>query len=457
LDAPRATFNVSEFMDRQRLGGYQIAVLVFATLSTLFDGYDTFVSSMILVPMAKAFGIPPAAIAPALVAQAIGLALGALLFTPLSDRIGRRPLAIVCVAGFGALTLWVAWAHNVAEVGALRFLGGLFLGAAVPNAIAMISEVAPKRLRATTIALVAAAVALGAVGGAAVSIGVVRHWGWPGPLFVGGVLPLLLVPFLVAFLPESVRFFVTRDDRDPRITAALKRIDPNVDLAGVERFELSERRTGNVLVVALFQDDRALKTLVLWGLYFITGFVLGLLGQFWPTFLNVAGGVNLNVARGFTAVSATSGLVGTLLIGVICDRINPRVVLIATYLLAGLAYIAIGACNPLTIQLPLLMALASGSMTPTQTVLHAIATRLYPTEIRATGLGWAWGASRAGSIASPVVGGLVLSEHWAMLRIFLSICAAVWLGAVGAVVLRRMRMSDGAGAAEIGNLIAKPA
>jgi AAHS family 4-hydroxybenzoate transporter-like MFS transporter len=452
-----SVFNVSDFMDRARLSRYQVAVLVFATLSTLFDGYDVFVQSMILVPMTKAFGIAPAAIAPALVAQAVGLTIGALAITPLSDRFGRRPLAIACVSGFGVFTLWVAWAHNVTEVGALRFLGGLFLGAAVPNAIAMISEVAPQRLRATAISLVAAAVAFGAVGGAAVSIGIVKHYGWPGPLFVGGLVPLILVPFLIAFLPESVRFLVTRNERDPRIAPILTRIDPAVDLAGAERFELNEVRSGGAPLVALFQNDRALKTLLLWGLYFICGSVLGLLGQFWPTFLNLAGGVDLNVARGFTAISATSGLLGTILIGIICDRVNPRVVLIATFTLAGIAYISIAACNPLTIQLPLLMALASGTMTPSQSVLHAIASRLYPTEIRATGLGWAWGVSRAGSIVSPVIGGLILSEHWAMFRIFVSVCAVVWLAAIGAVVLRRLRIGDPAGGPETGNLVAKPA
>ena len=132
-----ATFDVDELLDRPALGTYRILIVALCTLVMVVDGYDVFVVGYILPDLAKAYGVSPHEVTTVLVAQTIGLGLGACLVSPVADRFGRRGMVLACTALFGLTTLLCTRASSVGELSAVRFLASLFFGGVVSNLVAI--------------------------------------------------------------------------------------------------------------------------------------------------------------------------------------------------------------------------------------------------------------------------------------------------------------------------------
>ena len=235
-------FDVGAFIDNQRISAVQILVMLLCAAIMTVDGYDVFVMGFLLQPIAQSFGVPPAAITSVFVVQSIGLALGTWVVSPLADRYGRRRLLLASTVLFGALTLATTQARSVNELVALRFAAGLFYGSLIPNAIAITVEYAPERLRATMVNWMFIGYTAGAASGGAVAAFLVGKYGWQSAFWVGGLVPLGFAVILYFALPESIRFCVLRNERDPRIPGLLRRIDPALALTGYRA--LRARRAG---------------------------------------------------------------------------------------------------------------------------------------------------------------------------------------------------------------------
>lgn len=440
--ASSAVFNVSDFLDRQRFGRSHAVVLTLCALITFMDGYDIYVVAYILLALTGAFHVPPAAIAPALVLQQVGLALGCYLIAPLADRFGRKAVTTWSVAGFAVLSLATTQAHSVTEFGALRFLSGLFFGGALPNAMALINEVAPKPHRAIMTTTLSAGISLSAAIGAGISIALVKAHGWQSVFVVGGLAPIALLPFLFVLLPESLRFRVARNERDPRIGAALKRLDPALQLSGSERFVINEVEERRMPVVALLKEGRAATTLLLWIGFFMSGFLLTVYGQFLPTFLHLSGGLSPNAAIALTGFYAFAGTILQVLIGVAGDRAGVRPVLIAAFVGGGLTMAAFGYTDVHSGIVYVMLFLLALTVQATGGLLSTLCAWSYPTSMRATGLGWGWGLSRTGAICAPVVGGAILAARHSLPSIFLTISIATWLGALAMVLIRPVGVDE---------------
>ena len=247
------TFDVGKFINNRGIGPLQFMVMLLCAAIMTVDGYDVFVMGFLLQPIAQSFGVPPAAITSVFVVQSLGLALGSWIVSPLADRFGRRRLLLASAVLLGLLTLAATQAGSVRELVGLRFAAGLFYGSLIPNAIALTVEYAPERLRATMVNWMFIGYTAGAASGGAVAALLVAHYGWPSAFWVGGLAPLGIAAVLYWALPESIRFCVQRDARDPRIPALLRRIDPSLALTGVERFVLDEPSTSGTPVTALFR------------------------------------------------------------------------------------------------------------------------------------------------------------------------------------------------------------
>ena len=130
---------------------FQVALCAMVTFT---DGFDTQAIGYVAPAIVKAFGVDRTALAPVFAVGLFGLMLGALVFGPLADRIGRKPVLVFCTAFFGACSLLTTQASTVNELFYLRFITGLGLGGALPNAIAITTDLAPTRLRATTVMVI---------------------------------------------------------------------------------------------------------------------------------------------------------------------------------------------------------------------------------------------------------------------------------------------------------------
>src|SRR5215471_12952227 len=222
---PRA-LTVNELIDERPPSAFQITTIVLCGFVVLFDGFDTQAMGFLVPSIAKEFGLSRALFGPALSAGLFGLMLGAMAAGPIADRWGRKSAIVLSVLAFGVLSLLTARATSLEELVVLRFLTGLGLGGAMPNAVSLASEYAPKRLQPMFVSAIFVGMAGGAFVASAVGGVVMPVWGWRSVFVVGGLLPIALALLLIMVLPESLRFLAVVGADRARMAAIVRRIAP---------------------------------------------------------------------------------------------------------------------------------------------------------------------------------------------------------------------------------------
>ena len=356
-----------------------------------------------------------------------------IILGPLADRVGRRRIIIGSTLVFGLFTLATTLATDTTSLMALRFLTGLGLGGAMPNAIAMTAEHSPHRRRATMVMTMFCGFSVGAAVGGLLAAALIPAFGWRSVFVVGGVAPLFLVPVLLARLPESVRFRALAGD--PGVAGLLAALFPARVFPPGTSFAINEPRLGGLPVAHLFRERRGTTTALLWVVFFMSLLDLYFLSNWLPTVLNELGAsVSLSAVIG--SLLQVGGVVGVLTLGRVIDRFSFRA-LALTYAAAAVAVALVGRFGH-SVPLSALTIFAAGfCIVGGQTAANALAATYYPTSIRSTGVGWALGVGRAGSIVGPLVGGALLAMQWGTEPLFLVAAVPALVAAAAALVLGR--------------------
>ncbi len=428
--------NVRHFIDERRFGKYQLLVTVMCALVVFLDGFDTQAIGYVAPAIVKAFAVNRSALSPVFSASLVGLMLGALLGGPISDRFGRRPVLLTGMLFFGVMSLLTAYATSIPELLVLRLLTGLGLGCVMPNAIALTSEFSPERTRSTAVMVMFCGFSLGAALGGLAAAALIHDYGWQSVFVVGGVLPCLATAVLWVYLPESVRFLVVSGRQDPHILKTLSKIDPTFVHEPSIRFVADEHKSQSFPVKQLFADKRVVFTLLIWLVFFMSLMDLYFLSNWLPIIISDAG-IPVASAALITAMLQIGGTVGTLVLGRVFDKVSPFRALSVIYFLAAAFIVLVGTVGT---SIPLLVISIFGAgfcVVGGQIGANALTAKSYPTAIRATGLGWALGIGRIGSIIGPVVGGLLLSLQWDMHQVFLVGAVPVLIAAVAAFIISR--------------------
>ena len=430
------TVDVQDFLNRHPFSPYQMLIFALCFLIVLFDGFDTAAIGFIAPSLIKEWGVLRPALAPVLSAALFGLAAGALLAGPIADRVGRKTVLGAAVLLFGVACAWSGFASSLTELTALRFVTGLGLGAAMPNAVTLMSEYCPDQRRATLTNAMFCGFPLGAACGGFLAAWMIPQWGWRSVLVAGGCAPIVLAVLIIVLLPESVRFLVARGGNDSRIRAALLRIAP-ASAAAAQRFSLREKAPAADTasgVGVILSRPYLVGTLMLWLTYFMGLVIFYSLINWMPLLLKDAGLAPQQA--GLVSALFPLGGVGAVLFGWLMDRFNPNLVVAAGFALTAASLFAIGQASANLALLMAMVFIAGVAMNTAQSSLPTLAAAFYPTQGRATGVSWMMGIGRFGGIAGSFLVAELSRRQVGFDAIF-SVLAVAGLAAAGALLVKQ--------------------
>lgn len=431
MQAPGKDTDVQTFLDAHPFSAYQWLIFALCFVVVLLDGFDTAAIGYIAPSLVAEWGVSKPALAPVLSAALFGLAAGALVAGPLADKLGRKRLLIGSVFLFGAACLASAFAPGLTELTVLRFVTGIGLGAAMPNAVTLMSEYCPSPRRALLTNAMFCGFPLGAAFGGFLAAWMIPLWGWRSVLELGGVAPLVLGVLMLLLLPESARYLVVRGAATERVRAILVRISASA--AQVGRFVAGEAQAAqgaSGLGVVLSARYRW-GSLLLWVTYFM-GLVIFYALINWMPILFKEGGIEPHTATLVSALFPLGG-VGAVFFGWLMDRFNADRIIALGYLLTALVIYAIGHALGNVGLLVVVVFVAGTLMNTAQSSMPALAAAFYPTSGRATGVAWMLGIGRFGGIAGSFLVAQLSAAHMGFGQIFavvaipgLIAAAAVW-------------------------------
>jgi AAHS family benzoate transporter-like MFS transporter len=386
-----------------RGSGLALLVVGLCWLAVLFDGLDMFIYGSVLPHMLqeKALGITSGQAGDLGSYATFGMLVGALAAGTVADRVGRKKLMVCCVTLFSLASGICAVSDSVAVFGLGRTLAGLGLGGLLPTAISMVSDYAPRGRAALTIGLLMTAHHAGGILSAYVALWIVEPLGWRAA-FWACVVPLLFVPVLARFLPESLSFLVARGRTEEARTLA-GRYD--VELPAAPGRPASGARWANL--ANLFRGNEWIQTLLYWpasfgGLLLVYGVATWL-----PTLMR-GEGYELGSALTFVVLFNLGGIVGMLVAGRASDRFGaPRISALWFALTAGGVFL-------LSVHMPpaltfVVVFLTGVFLNSAQTMIYATVSIGSAAADRATAVGWTSGMGRFGAVFGPWLGGQLLA------------------------------------------------
>jgi AAHS family benzoate transporter-like MFS transporter len=432
--------DVSRLIDDARFNRFHWMVLFWCALIIIFDGYDLVIYGVVLPVLMKEWALTPLQ-AGALGSYALfGMMAGALVFGPLSDKIGRKKAITICVVLFSGFTVLNGLARNPTEFGICRFIAGLGIGGVMPNVVALMSEYAPRKIRSTLVAIMFSGYSVGGMLSAGLGMVLLPSHGWQSVFYVAGV-PLLLLPVIMKFLPESVGFLI-RQGRIDEAQAMLVRVEPSHRPQADQPLTMPALKTDRAPLLELFREGRALRTLMLWSAFFCCLLMVYALNSWLPKLMTKAG-YGLGSSLSFLLVLNFGAIFGAVGGGWLGDRLNLPRVLAVFFALSAVSIGLLGFNSPSWV-LYSLIAVAGATTIGSQILLYACGAQFYGLAIRSTGLGWASGIGRNGAILGPVLGGALMGMAVPLPVNFLAFALA---GAVAAVAMAVFAWADRAGAA----------
>ena len=410
-------------------------ILTICFISVAADGYDLGIYGAVLpsILQYEAWKLKESKHGVIASSALIGMFIGTVFIGAITDRIGRKWTLIGCVTLFSLTMIACAVAPTPELFGLFRFIGGIGLGGVLPTASVLAVEYSPPHRRSFNYSLMFCGCSIGTVLSAYLAILLLEAFGWRFMFWIGAI-PLLLIPIMIKYLPESVNYLLSRNERE-KAEKICERYQ--MDISFFEDQEQGNKKEENVAVSKksrsiknLFKKEYLRATLFLW-LTYVMGFYLvyGLI-TWLPQIMNNLG-YSLNSSLSFLLVMNLSAGIGAILVSVIADRRGSKAVLTICYFLAALSAFLLTVGAPLMIITYILVGIAGlGSVGSTQ-LLNAFVTKYYPVHLRATGLGFGLGIGRIGAISGPILIGFLLSMNVDLIWSFYTFVIAGLIASIG--------------------------
>jgi len=420
------TVNVSTLLDEGRWTGYQKLLIVGTALTIILDGIDNQLLPNAVPRLMEEWHHDRNAFTNALSTGPFGMMIGGALGGYLGDRIGRRTALLGSVVAFAVLTLAVAWADNLTTLTILRFVAGIGLGGAMPNATALAAEYVPRRQRPFAVTLTIVCIPLGGVVAAFLARKMIEQYGWQSVFLTGGIVPIVLAILLFFILPESPRYLASHPARWPELTGLMRRMGHNLpaDVTYVDNdgnaATSSKATLGDIFAPAYLRD-----TLALCASFFFC-LMVNYIGILLIPVVFTQSGFERPAANRVLELFNYGGVAGAIIGAFFIKRMGSRVAMLGMSVMAvvvGLALARMTVSAPASFMLMTLMILGGALLNGVQTTMYALAAHVYPTEVRGTGVGTAVAfgrignvlAARAGNGALNVAGNTGYFTSWAII------------------------------------------
>ncbi|PEC11181.1 MFS transporter [Bacillus toyonensis] len=386
---------VKEISKRKLLG--------IAGLGWLFDAMDVGMLSFVMVALQKDWGLSTQEMGWIGSINSIGMAVGALLFGILSDKIGRKSVFIITLLLFSIGSGLTALTTTLAMFLVLRFLIGMGLGGELPVASTLVSESVEAHERGKIVVLLESFWAGGWLIAALISYFVIPKYGWEVAMVLSAV-PALYALYLRWNLPDSPRF--EKVEKRPSVIENIK---------------------------SVWSGEYRKATIMLWILWFCV--VFSYYGMFlWLPSVMVLKGFSLIKSFQYVLIMTLAQLPGYFTAAWFIERLGRKFVLV-TYLIgtACSAYL-FGVADSLTVLIVAGMLLSFFNL-GAWGALYAYTPEQYPTAIRGTGAGMAAAFGRVGGIIGPLLVGYLVAAQASLSLIFTIFCGSILIGALAVVIL----------------------
>jgi len=433
------TNNTAEhYIARDSFSRFQVLAVSLCALINVFDGFDALAIAYTAPAISTEWSLSPGALGVVFGAGYFGMAIGAMTLGMFSDRIGRRKMILFSLA---ALTLAMALTSTAGSVGTLlgyRFVGGLAIGAMLASITAMTAEYSPDAKRNFMISIVQGTYAVGATLGGLLTAYLIEDHGWRFIFWIGAVFNGCLFVLMYFLLPESLAFLLNKRPHN-----GLQRVNAIIAKLGGDSLAAWPGKTGqedgSAGVKALLQNDMKKWSLLLWLATFSAMFGIYFLMSWIPKIV-IDAGVSLEKAIWVGISINIGGLIGILWLGYRSATSGLRPMITLFMGLAGFLMIVFGFLED---EVPVMMvvAVALGFFGQAGFIgLYSVAARLYPTRIRATGIGWAIGLGRVGAIIGPSMAGVLIGLGWDRADYFAVLSIPFFAGAVAIWLLKAQQL-----------------
>ena len=421
-----AKLNLSELLENSRIGPLQIRVFVLCMACLIMDGFDVQAMGYVAPAVLRDWGLPGSRLGPVFAAANFGVLIGALGFSMLADKIGRRPVLVWSTLFFSVMTLATAYAQNIEQLLWLRFISGIGMGCIIPNATALVGEFSPKQSRVTLMMCITVGFTAGAAIGGFVAAWLIPAFGWRSVFIFGGAVPLVIAIAMLWGLPESLQFLAVRKTRLDQLARWLKQLDPTVRVDAATQYVANETSRSGVPILHLFREGRAPFTILLWMVNFTNILVLYSLSNWLPTIVTSMG-YDTQTAVLVGTLLQVGGTIGTFGLAWLIARKGFTPMLAVTFAVATVSIAFIGQPGITLTLLCVIVFIAGWCIVGGQPGVNAMSATFYPTYMRSTGVGAGLGVGRIGAIVGPYVGGVLLAHQWAPQQLF-------WAAAIPAFI-----------------------
>ncbi|WVX84491.1 MFS transporter [Niallia oryzisoli] len=401
------SINVSEVVASSKFNRFHLMVYLWCFFAIAFDGYDIAMYGVGLSWMMEEWTLTAVQAGAIGSYSLVGMMVGALVFAPLADKAGRKKVLAICMLLFSIFTLLAGVAPNPVFFTIMRFIAALGMGGLMPNVISLMTEYSPKSNRAVIVATMYCGYSVGGILASLIGMYVIPTFGWR-VLYWIGVIPLFTLPFFMKQFPESLSYYMIRK-QTKKLVSILNRVDPLGDYKEHENYQMAAvgKNAKGFPVKKLFENKRAGSTFAFWLAVFSCLLIVYGLNTWLPKIMQQQG-YGLTSSLTFNLVLCVGQVGGALLGGYLADKIGHKKVLAGLYIIGAVCFVMLSLNTNIT-ALYFLIALGGACSVGAQNIANPYISEYYPSEIRATGIGYAVGIGRIGSILAPTLFGLILA------------------------------------------------